>query len=61
MYNSDNRSILCDLIDWCTYQVDWFNYVTLLQWKMSNDEVSLLGITSSCCSQKLVASNQCMK
>ena len=56
MYNSENINILCDFIDWCT-----FNYVTLLQWKLSNNEVSLLDITLSECSQTLVASNQCMK
>jgi len=33
----------------------------LLQWKLSNDEVSPLNITWFDCSQKLVASNQCMK
>jgi len=33
----------------------------LLQWKLSNDEVSPLNITSFGCSQKFVASNQCMK
>ena len=43
------------------WTVVWFNYVTLLQWKLSNNEVSLLNITLSGCSQNLVASNQCMK
>jgi len=33
----------------------------LLQWKLSNNEVSPLNSTSFGCSQILVASNQCMK
>jgi len=33
----------------------------LLQWKLSNNEASPLNITSLGCSQKLVASNRCMK
>jgi len=33
----------------------------LLQWKLLNNEVSLLNIALSGCSRKLVASNQCMK
>jgi len=38
-----------------------FNYVTLLQWKLSNNEVYSLNITLFGCLQKLVASNQCTK
>ena len=35
-------------------KVDWFNYLTLLQWKLSNHEVSLTYITSFgfCCIHK---------
>ena len=57
----ENTGTLCSY--WVVYiiQVVWFNYVTLFQWKLSNNEVSPLNITSFGCSHKFIASNQCMK
>ena len=48
---SFQNHILCSDLLLYVNQVDWFNYVSLLQWKVSNHEVSLLYITSFgfCC------------
>ena len=43
---SFQNHILCSDLLLYVNQVDWFNYVSLLQWKVSNHEISLLCITS---------------